>query len=70
VARLQQTLAWLAGFPHPEDAYRARLNEFAESPPALGISRLGLARIAYEGNCALVAELDGQTLRVSAQMAQ
>jgi hypothetical protein len=70
VARLQETLAWLASFARPEDAYRARLNQFAESPPELGISRLGLVRIAYEGNCVLLAELKGETLRVSAEMAQ
>jgi hypothetical protein len=70
VARLRETLAWLATFARPEDAYRARLNQFAESPPELGISRLGLVRIAYEGNCALRAELNGEILRVSARMAQ
>jgi hypothetical protein len=69
VARLQKTLAWLATFARPEDAYRARLNQFAESPPELGISRLGLVRIAYEGNCSLLAELKGEVLRVSAEMA-
>jgi len=70
VARLQKTLAWLATFSRPEEAYRARLNQFAEAPPELGISRLGLVRIAYEGNCVLLAELKGETLRVSAEMAQ
>jgi hypothetical protein len=70
VARLQKTLAWLATFARPEEAYRARLNQFAEAPPELGISRLGLVRIAYEGNCVLLAELKGETLRVSAEMAQ
>jgi hypothetical protein len=71
VARLQQTIRWLQTFSRPEDAYRARLNEFAaeRGPPESGISRLGLARIAYEGNCRLRAELDGQTLRVFAEMA-
>jgi len=70
VLRLRDTLAWLATFARPEDAYRARLNQFAEAPPELGISRLGLVRIAYEGNCVLQANLEGETLRVSAQMAQ
>jgi hypothetical protein len=70
VLRLRDTLNWLSGFAHPEDAYRARLTQFAESPPELGISRLGLVRIAYEGNCVLLAELNGETLRVSAEMAQ
>ena len=51
------------------DAYRARLSEFAEQA-VTGISRLGLARIAYEGNCALTADVNGRTLRVLAEMRQ
>lgn len=72
VAYLQKTLAWLATFSRPEEAYRARLNQFAAESEGFeaGTSRLGLARIAYEGNCALSAEVDGRTLRVRAEMMQ
>jgi hypothetical protein len=70
LARLNQTIRWLATFQRPEDAYRARLNEYAENPPAPGVSRLGLARIAYEGNCALSAQVQGKTLRVCAALQQ
>jgi hypothetical protein len=71
LARLQKTIGWLASFPTPEEAYRARLNQFAAegNGPESGTSRLGLARIAYEGNCALSTELDGRVLRVRAEMA-
>jgi len=68
--RLQQTIRWLSNFTRPEEAYRARLSEFAENAPESGISRLGLARIAYEGNCAINAEVNGRMLRVSAEMRQ
>jgi two-component sensor histidine kinase len=70
LARLHQTIRWLATFPRPEDAYRARLNEYADNPPGPGVSRLGLARIAYEGNCSLSAEVNGKTLRVCAALQQ
>jgi hypothetical protein len=68
VERLQQTVRWLSTFPRPEDAYRARLTEFAEHAPESGNSRLGLARIAYEGNCAISVDVTGSMLRVSAEM--
>jgi hypothetical protein len=70
LTRLNQTIRWLGTFDRPEDAYRARLNEYADNPPGPGVSRLGLARIAYEGNCSLSAEVTGRTLRVSAALQQ
>jgi hypothetical protein len=70
VERLRQTIKWLSNFTRPEDAYRARLSEFAEKAPESGISRLGLARIAYEGNCAISTEVNGRMLRVMAEMRQ
>lgn len=57
------TLDWLRSFTSPEEAYRARLLECATSPK--GVSKLGLARIAYEGNCSLDARIEGNVLRVS-----
>jgi hypothetical protein len=70
VERLRQTVLWLSTFTRPEDAYRARLTEFAEHAPETGHSRLGLARIAYEGNCAISVDVTGRMLRVSAEMRQ
>jgi hypothetical protein len=64
LSTLMETLQWLRNFKTPEEAYRVRLSEFAEAPADGGPSRLGLARIAYEGNCSLSAELIGKSLRV------
>jgi hypothetical protein len=63
VRELLATIAWLNGFADPEDAYRARMLEIAAAP--VGATKLGLARIAYEGRCRLAAEIDGTTLRVT-----
>jgi len=60
---LLRTIAWLKSFNSGEEAYRTRLLEVAASPK--GVSRLGLARIIYEGDCTLDAELDGTMLRVT-----
>jgi hypothetical protein len=64
LATLVETLAWLKGFASPAEAYRARLSELADRPPDEGVSRLGLARISYEANCALSAEVKGRTLQM------
>jgi len=66
VAALLGTLEWIATFPTTKDAYRAKLLQIAEAPGDLIESRLGLVRIAYEGNCVLKAEVKGGTLRVTA----
>jgi len=60
---LLSTIAWLKTFPSPEDAYRARLLQVATA--ASGVSRLGLARIAYEANATLVARIDENVVRVT-----
>ena len=65
--RLFDTLRWIAGFATPEEAYRARLLEIAASP-GVGGSRLGLVRLAYEASCTLRAEIDGEVLRVTAEI--
>jgi hypothetical protein len=67
IASLFKTLEWLASFPSAEDAYRAKLLQIAEAPRD-GASSLGLARIAYEGNCKLEASLDGEIMKVTAKM--
>jgi hypothetical protein len=68
IDRLMQTLAWMKGFENPEAAYRAKLLEVAGAPRDQTLSRLGLVRIAYEGNCRLHAELQGEVLRVTSHM--
>lgn len=64
VTSLMETLAWLQSFESPEQAYLARLNEIAEAADqgqeSSESSRLGLVRIAYEGNCSLSAQFDDQ----------
>ena len=65
--QLMTSLEWIASFPNPEAAYRARMLQIAqdetgdESP-----SRLGLVRIAFEGNCRLTAKVDNGTVTVTA----
>ena len=63
VNELLAMIAWLNTFADPEDAYRARMLEIAAAPE--GATKLGLARIFYEGRCRLAAEIDGTTLRVT-----
>jgi hypothetical protein len=63
VRELLAMIDWLNGFADPEDAYRARMLEIARAPA--GATKLGLARIVYEGRCRLAAQVDGGTLRVT-----
>jgi hypothetical protein len=60
---LMRTIDWLRTFPSAEHAYRAKLLEVATSEA--GVSRLGLARIAYEGGCDLHAKIEGDVLSVT-----
>jgi hypothetical protein len=63
------TVAWIRTFKTPGDAYRARLLEIAQSAEGDDApSRLGLVRVAYEGNCSVEATVDGATLTVTARM--
>jgi hypothetical protein len=66
VAEVLATLAWISTFPSAQEAYRAKLLEIAEAAGQLTTSRLGLVRIAYEGNCTLHAEVLGNVLKVTA----
>jgi two-component sensor histidine kinase len=68
VERLFAVLKWLEGFASADEAYRARLLEIASAPPGEGMSGLGLARIAYEANCKLHAEREGNHIRVTAKL--
>lgn len=63
-----QTLRWMRSFSSPSDAYRAKLLEIAAADRDRSISKLGLVRIAYEGNCMLTAELTRGVLRVQAEL--
>jgi two-component sensor histidine kinase len=64
-----KTLGWMGQFTTPDEAYRARLLEIAEGIGAnSSTSKLGLVRIAYEGNCRLGAEVVNDSLRVTAEM--
>jgi hypothetical protein len=63
-----QTLRWMRGFSSASDAYRAKLLEIASADHDGGNSKLGLVRIAYEGNCMLTAELTRGVLRVQAEL--
>lgn len=62
------TVAWIKTFKSPGDAYRARLLEIAQAEGDAALSRLGLVRVAYEGNCTVDAVVDGSTLTVTARM--
>jgi hypothetical protein len=65
---LMKQIEWLASFPTPEAAYRARMLQIAqdESLEESATSRLGLARIAFEGNCRLSAKIENDTVTVTA----
>jgi hypothetical protein len=63
-----RTLGWMRGFPSPIEAYRAKLLEIAGAARDPRDSKLGLVRIAYEGNCVLAAELTRDVLRVQAEL--
>jgi hypothetical protein len=68
VKDLFATLEWLGGFASPADAFQARMLAIASAPAGSAGSKLGLARIAYEGNCRLAAEIEGDILRVNSEM--
>jgi hypothetical protein len=63
-----RTIGWLRTFASTSDAYRARLLEIAGGSREPGDSKLGLVRIAYEGNCKLTAELVRGVLHVQAEL--
>ena len=65
--QLMSSLEWIASFPKPGDAYRARMMQIAQDESGdASPSRLGLVRIAFEGNCRLTAKIDKGTVTVSA----
>jgi len=58
------TLAWLKGFASPAEAYQTRMLALAEGSAEKMGSKLGLLRIAYEGNCRLEAHVENDFVRV------
>jgi hypothetical protein len=67
-AEVLNTLGWMRNFRSPIEAYRAKLLEIAAADREDGNSKLGLVRIAYEGNCVLTAELVRGVLHVEADL--
>lgn len=63
---LMASLGWLAGFPKPEQAYRARMLQIAQEDGDAAPSKLGLVRIAFEGNCRIAARVDNGAVTVTA----
>jgi hypothetical protein len=61
---LRTAIEWINSFPSAETAYRARLMQISQAEDAL--SRLGLVRIAFEGNCRLQMHVAGGTATVTA----
>jgi hypothetical protein len=71
VDEVLRTIRWLETTASPADAYRAKLMEIASAADMdLARSGLGLARIAYEGNCRLHANLVEDVLHVTAEVGQ
>jgi hypothetical protein len=65
--RFDQMIQWIRGYQDPFEAYVERLKLVSARPYSHGESGLGLARIAYEGRCAIDFYVDeGNVLAVSA----
>src|SRR5688572_21873310 len=65
-ANLMSSLEWLNSFAKPEQAYRARMLQIAQDDSEGAPSRLGLVRIAFEGNCRIRAKVENGTVTVTA----
>ncbi len=65
---LLTSIEWINSFPKPEAAYRARMMQIAQNEEDAAPSRLGLVRIAFEGNCRLAARVDNKTVTVTAAL--
>jgi len=64
---LMSSIEWINSFPKPEAAYRARMLQIAQDETGdTSPSRLGLVRIAFEGNCRLSAKIEKGAVTVSA----
>ena len=65
---LTKAIEEINSFPKPEQAYRARMLQIAQNEEDASPSRLGLVRIAFEGNCRLAAKIEGGTVTVTASL--
>ncbi|MDB4952483.1 MAG: hypothetical protein JWO36_52 [Myxococcales bacterium] len=65
---LLKAIEWINGFAKPEQAYRARMLQIAQNDEETQPSRLGLVRIAFEGNCRLDAKVEDGTVTVMASL--
>jgi hypothetical protein len=65
---LQKAIDWINSFPKPEAAYRARMLQIAQEDTEGAPSRLGLVRIAFEGNCRLAMAVDNGIVTVTATL--
>jgi len=65
---LKKAIDWINSFPKPEAAYRARLLQIAQEDVEGSPSRLGLVRIAFEGNCRLALAIDKGIVTVTATL--
>jgi hypothetical protein len=64
---LHAAIEWINSFPSADAAYRARLMQIAQAEEELP-SRLGLVRVAFEGNCRLQARIENGTAIVTATL--
>jgi hypothetical protein len=63
---LVQSLEWLNSYARPDQAYRARMLQIAQEEGEAAPSKLGLVRIAAEGNCRITARVDNSAVTVTA----
>lgn len=66
--QLLKAIDEINSFAKPEQAYRARMLQIAQNEEDTSPSRLGLVRIAFEGNCRLTAKIDGGMVTVIAAL--
>jgi hypothetical protein len=64
VVELAETLTWLRGAADARTAFEERVVAAAARPS--GQAKLGLARVAYEGECRVEAAVEGRMLKVIA----
>lgn len=69
VRELVASVAWLRAQESPLAAYQQRVLSIAAATPPVTESRLGLLRIAYEAECSLGVEVQGDWLVVEARLA-
>ncbi len=63
---LMTSLEWLSSYSKPDAAYRARMLQIAQEDTDATPSRLGLVRIAAEGNCRITARVENGAVTVTA----